>query len=241
MWQNENIMAKIFLIPTPLSPADLSPELNRDVIDTLDYFVVENVRTARRFLASLKLTRAIDDMQFIELSEHTEPQDVEQMLSPILNDGRSCGVMSEAGLPCVADPGSLLVAAAHRHRLDIVPLVGGSSIMLALMGSGADGQNFAFNGYLPIKPPERLAAIHRIERSAQNGQSQIFIETPYRNLSLFADLVKNCMKNTMLCVASDLTGSKMMIDSRKIEQWASDQPPLMAKIPTIFILFIEKG
>ncbi|MEG0602106.1 MAG: SAM-dependent methyltransferase [Mucinivorans sp.] len=231
-------MAKIFLIPTPLSPVDFSPLLNREVIATLDYFVVENIRTVRRFLATLKLDRPIDEMEFAELSEHTPAAQVEQLLLPVLNDDRSCGVLSEAGLPCVADPGNLLVGAAHRHGVEVVPLVGGSSIMLALMASGAGGQNFAFNGYLPVKGADRLSAIRRIERLAQSGQTQIFIETPYRNLSLFSDLVNSCNRNTMLCVASDLTGDNMLITSRTIGWWLSHGPLGLGKVPAIFVLFM---
>lgn len=230
-------MAKIFLIPTPLSPTDCSSLLNREVIASLDYFVVENLRTARRFIASLKLDRKIDDMEFVELSEHTSPIDVEQMLQPIVEQGRSCGVMSEAGLPCVADPGSLLVAAAHRAKIEVVPLVGASSIMLALMASGASGQNFAFNGYLPIKPDARATAIKKFERLAIAGQTQIFIETPYRNISLFTDLIKNCGANQMLCVACDLTGGKSLIISKKISAWGLSELPDIEKRPAIFILF----
>lgn len=230
-------MAKIFLIPTPLSPTDGSAFLNRELIGSLDYFVVENIRTARRFIAGLKLERKIDQMEFVELSEHTSPGDVEQMLQPIVSQGRSCGVMSEAGLPCVADPGSLLVSAAHRAGVQVVPLVGGSSIMLALMCSGASGQNFAFNGYLPIKPDARAVAIKKFERLAIGGQTQIFIETPYRNMSLFADFLKNCGANQMLCVACDLTDANSLVISKKIGAWQSSPLPAIEKRPTIFILF----
>lgn len=230
-------MAKIYLIPTPLSQSDLSSDINRHIINELDYFVVENLRTARRFLASLKLDRKIDEIEFVELSEHTDPQSVHAMLGPIIAEGRSCGVMSEAGLPCVADPGSLLVAAAHVADVQVVPLVGASSIMLALMASGASGQNFAFNGYLPIKPAERSVALKKYEKLAlQSGQTQIFIETPYRNMSLFADIVKICSGNLKLCLASDLTGKDPFIRSSTIVEWRH-LSPLIDKRPTIFIVY----
>lgn len=230
-------MAKIYLIPTPLSQSDISSDINRHIINELDYFVVENLRTARRFLSSLKLDRKIDQIEFVELSEHTDPHTVHAMLGPIIAEGRPCGVMSEAGLPCVADPGSLLVAAAHRVGIEVVPLVGASSIMLALMASGASGQNFAFNGYLPIKPAERSVAIKKYERLAeQSGQTQIFIETPYRNLSLFADIVKVCNDNLKLCLASDLTGKDPFIRSLTIVEWRRSTP-LIDKRPTIFIIY----
>lgn len=231
-------MAKIYLIPTPLSVSDRSAELNRSIINSLDYFVVENIRTARRFLASLKLDLAIDGMEFVELSEHTSPHDVSAMLDPILVSDRSCGVMSEAGLPCVADPGSLLVAAAQRAGVEVVPLVGANSILMALMASGACGQSFAFNGYLPIKPAERMAAIKKFERLAiSTAQTQIFIETPYRNGSLFSDFLKYCQPQLMLSLGSDITGCDEFISTKSIGQWRVSGMPAIEKKPAIFILF----
>ena len=168
------------MIPCPISDLtevyDVTPEANRKVIDSLDYFIVENVRSARRFLSKAKIARRIDDLEFVELNEHTlAGAAIEQMVKPIL-EGRSAGVISEAGVPGVADPGALVVEACHRKGIKVVPLVGPSSILLAMMASGLNGQSFAFNGYLPVKPPERAKALKTLERRALNEQqSQIFI------------------------------------------------------------------
>lgn len=233
---------RILLIPTPINtsehPLELSlPSALRAQVEGLDYFVVENLRSARRFLSRLKLSIPIDQMQFAELSEHTDPEDVEAMLEPLLKQNRSIGIISEAGLPCVADPGALLVAAAHRHSIEVVPLVGPSSIMLALMASGANGQSFAFNGYLPIKNPDRAQAIQRFERrTLTENQSQIFIETPYRNLNLMSELLQNLSGSTMLTVACELTNpDSQLIATKSVAQWRNSKTPDIQKKPAIFI------
>lgn len=232
---------KLYLIPTPIgeSAEYCQPSYNRQVINSLDYFVVENVRTARRFLATLKLDRTIDQMTFEELNEHTDPGQVEQLLEPMLKQGRSCGILSEAGLPCVADPGSLLVAAAHRHAITVEPLVGASSIMLALMASGANGQSFAFNGYLPVKQPDRNKSIKQFEkRATAEHQTQIFIETPYRNDKLIADFVQTLADTTMLTVAADLNSSTQFIRSQSVAQWKKHSIQPIGKRPAIFIISV---
>lgn len=227
---------KLHLIPTPIGEQVDYPSSNRDIINTLDYFVVENIRTARRFLAPLKLDRSIDSMTFVELNEHTEPHMVEAMLEPILKEGRSCGILSEAGLPCVADPGALLVAAAHRHSIEVVPMVGASSIVLALMASGANGQSFAFNGYLPVKQPDRGKAIQKFERRAiSERQTQIFIETPYRNDKLMTDFMQTLSDGTLLCVAAGLNTPNSFIKSKTVAQWKKAVPQI-GKSPAIFII-----
>ena len=235
-------MGKLYLIPTPLGETaswDVAlPAGNRAIIDRIDCFVVENTRTARRFLARCGLSRAIDEIVFAELNEHTPPEEVESLLGPLLKDGKDMGVMSEAGLPCVADPGALLVAAAHRHGAEVVPLAGPGSITLALMASGANGQSFAFNGYLPVKPQERIRAIRHFERRAQSeGQSQIFIEAPYRNRKLFDDMLAACASGTMLCVACDLLEPGQYVRSQSIGAWKKSGAPAFDKRPAIFILF----
>lgn len=228
---------KIYLLPAPLSPEDRAPEMHRERFALLDFFVVENVRTARRQLSAMKLGRPIEELEFVELSEHTSPTEVEALAERIVAEGRDVGVMSEAGVPCVADPGAGLVAAAHRRGVEVVPLVGSSSILMALMASGASGQSFAFNGYLPIKPPERAEAIRRFERAARGGQTQLFIETPYRNQSIFETFLKICAPSTMLCVASNITASNQLIISKSIEQWRREKSLDLAKNPTLFIIF----
>lgn len=233
----------LYLIPTPISERDVTSEAIREAVKSCDYFVVENVRTARRFISSLKLGMVIDDLEFVELSEHTLREDVAGILKPIKED-RNAALMSEAGLPCVADPGSLLVDAAHRAGIRVVPFVGASSIMLALMSSGASGQNFAFNGYLPVKSPERVKALRKYElRAIQEHQTQIFIETPYRNLSLMGDMVNSLRGETRITVACNLTGGDdEFISSRSVGEWRKDvvggKLSVINKKPTIFIIWV---
>ena len=177
-------------------------------------------------------------LTFAELNEHSHPEEVEGLLKPLLSEGKNIGLMSEAGLPCVADPGAWLVAAAHRHGVEVVPLVGPSSIMLALMASGANGQSFAFNGYLPVKPAERVKAIRAFERRiAAEGQSQIFIEAPYRNRKLFEDILTACAPQTRLCVACDVLEPGQLIGSKSVAEWKKSGAPAFDKRPAIFILF----
>lgn len=230
-------MARLILIPTPISVSSGQlPHHNRELLATLDYFVVENIRTARRFLATQKLPLSIDQMTFVELSEHTDPTQIEAMLEPVIKEGRSCGVISEAGLPCVADPGAAIVQQAHKHNIEVVPLVGPSSIMLALMASGMNGQSFAFNGYIPIKEPNRTKAIsNSVNQIVKNDQTQIFIETPYRNNSVMDSLLKQCPVHISLCVAQDLMGANQRIEAMTIAHWRHNKRTL-SKEPTIFIL-----
>ncbi len=229
----------LYLIPTPIAEGNSSSVEIVAAIRACDYFVVENVRTARRYISSLKLGIVIDELEFVELSEHTLSSDISSILQPIL-EGHSGAIMSEAGLPCVADPGSLLVEAAHRSGVRVVPLIGASSIMLALMSSGFSGQNFAFNGYLPIKSDERARALRRYEqRSKSEGQTQIFIETPYRTLSLFGVLLKLLSPLTRLAIACELTSPEEYIKVLSVEQWRKSGTPPIAKRPTIFLLNCE--
>lgn len=230
---------KIYMLPCPISegaPYDVLPEANRAVMASLDYFIVENVRSARRFLSAAKIGRPIEELQFAECSEHTSPEDVEPLLAPVIA-GRNAGIISEAGLPGVADPGADVVAAAQRKGIEVVPLVGPSSILMALMASGQNGQSFAFNGYLPIKPAERSRAIRHFERRAlTEGQSQIFIEAPYRNIKLFGDLLTTLGGHTLLTVAVDITSPTQFIRTLSVERWRTSPVPDMNKRPTIFIL-----
>ena len=229
------------MIPCPISDQtavyDVVPEANRRVMDSLDYFIVENVRSARRFLSKAGITRKIDELEFVELNEHTVVgQAVEAMIKPLLA-GRSAGVISEAGVPGVADPGALVVAACHRKGIRVVPLVGPSSILLAMMASGLNGQSFAFNGYLPVKPPERSKALKALERRAHTEhQSQIFIEAPYRNVKLMEQMLQVCAAETTLTVACDITSPDEFILSLPIAQWRKAGVPDIAKRPTIFII-----
>ena len=231
----------LYMIPCPISDQtevyDVVPEANRRVIDSLDYFIVENVRSARRFLSKAGIQRKIDELEFVELNEHTiAGQAVEAMIKPLLA-GRSAGVISEAGVPGVADPGALIVEACHKHNIRVVPLVGPSSILLAMMASGLNGQSFAFNGYLPVKPPERSKAIKALERRAHTEQqSQIFIEAPYRNVKLMEQMLQVCAAESKLTVACDITSPEEIIVTRTIAQWRKSGVPDIAKRPTIFII-----
>ena len=231
----------LYMIPCPISDStevyDVTPAANGRVIDSLDYFIVENVRSARRFLSKAKIARRIDDLEFVELNEHTVAGvAIEQMIKPIL-EGRSAGVISEAGVPGVADPGALVVEACHRKGIRVVPLVGPSSILLAMMASGLNGQSFAFNGYLPVKPPERAKALKALERRAQQEQqSQIFIEAPYRNVKLMEQMLQVCGAECKLTVACDITSPEELIVTRTIAQWRKCGVPDIAKRPTIFII-----
>lgn len=229
----------LYLIPCPIAetqPFDVLPAANAGVMASLDYFIVENVRSARRFLSSAKLGRPIDELEFAELNEHTRQQDIEQLIKPLLA-GRNAGVISEAGVPGVADPGADVVALCHRHGIKVMPLVGPSSILMALMASGLNGQSFAFNGYLPVKPPERGKAIRHFEKRAQTErQSQIFIEAPYRNAKLFEDFLSICSPATRLCIACDITGAEEFLVTATIKDWRTRPKPDINKRPAIFII-----
>ena len=229
----------LYLIPCPIAdetdPWAVLPERNRAVMASLDYFVVENIRTARRFLSRAAAGLQIDTLEFRELNEHTtDGTAVEALLEP-LEQGRSAGILSEAGVPGVADPGAPLVAAAHRRGIRVVPLVGPSSIILAMMASGLNGQSFAFNGYLPVKGPERQRAIRFFERRARSeGQAQLFIEAPYRNGKLLAELLQTLQPETRLTTATDLTGPTEEIITRTVAEWRRAQQPDLQRRPTIF-------
>ena len=201
---------------------------------SLKTFVVEEVRTARRFLSAAGLKGQIDTLEFHTLNEHTAPQDVEALAS--LFDAGDVGLISEAGLPAVADPGAALVALCHRRGIEVVPLVGPSSLMLALMASGLNGQSFAFRGYLPAKTDERRAALKDVEHLSKSlGQSQIFIETPYRNDTLLADMLKYLQPGTRLCVAADITLPSCFIRTLTVAQWRKDSV-IIGKRPCVFII-----
>lgn len=231
------------MIPCPIaeheSVWEVLPSSNLKVMNSLDYFIVENVRSARRFLSKAGIERKIDELEFVELNEHTTSQrDIERMLRPVL-EGRSAGVISEAGVPGVADPGADIVALAHRHGVRIVPLVGPSSILMVMMASGQNGQSFAFNGYLPIKEPERTRAIKSLERRAtEERQAQIFIEAPYRNTKLFDTLCRTLSPKVRLTVAADITSQSELISTRSVEEWRRCCVPEIEKRPTIFVLGI---
>lgn len=231
------------MIPCPISDErdvwDVLPKANLDIMNSLDYFIVENIRSARRFLSRAGVARKIEELEFVELNEHTTSSaDVERMLKPVL-EGRSAGVISEAGVPGVADPGADIVALAHSHDVRVVPLVGPSSILMSVMASGLNGQSFAFVGYLPIKDGERQRRLKELEhRVRTEHQAQVFIEAPYRNVKLFDTLIKSLSPQMRLAVAADITSPNEYIHTHTIAQWRKLGVPDIAKRPTIFILGI---
>lgn len=229
----------LFLIPVTLGDTEHSrvlPAYNLEVIRNLKYFIVENVRSARRFLKKADPAIVIDNLTFYELNKHTSPDQVSTYLSPLAK-GESVGIISEAGCPAIADPGADVVAIAQRKHYRVVPLIGPSSIILSVMASGFNGQSFAFHGYLPIDAAERNQTIKRLEaRVYSENQTQLFIETPYRNQKLAEELVKLCRPTTKLCIASNITCADEFIQTRPVKEWAGKLPDL-AKKPTIFLIY----
>lgn len=229
---------KLYLIPVPIAgedPFGTLPQDTLEIIDKLRVFIVEDIRTARRFLRKAGYKGDFNDIVFHTLNEHSRAGDISEMLKEALN-GKDAGILSEAGVPCVADPGAILVAAAHKSNIRVVPLTGPSSILLALMGSGFNGQNFTFHGYLPVKEQLRIAKLKELEtNSLQQDQTQIFIETPYRNLQLFGSILKTCRENTMLCIACNLGAPEEKIISKPVSWWKKHQPDIN-KVPAVFLI-----
>ena len=231
-------MANLYLIPITLGESELNtviPENHKEVIHSISHFVVENIRTARRFLKKVDQTIDIDSLHFYELNKHTNKNQLHTYLEPIVQ-GLHVGVMSEAGCPGVADPGADVVRIAHDKGIRVIPLVGPSSILLAMMSSGMNGQNFAFNGYLPINKNEKIKQIKYLEnRIFTENQSQLFIEAPYRNQPLLDDLLTNCHPQTKLCIACDITLETEFIKTMSVREWRKNKPDIQ-KRPAIFIL-----
>ena len=229
----------LFLIPVTLGETDhrkVLPEYNREIITRVKHFIVENVRTARRFLKKCNPAIVFDEIHFYELNKHTSPEQVSDYLSPLAK-GESIGLISESGCPAVADPGADVVAIAQRKNYRVVPLVGPSSLLMALMASGLNGQSFAFHGYLPIEASARAERIKILEsRIYSERQTQLFIETPYRNNKLMEDLIRICRPATKLCVAANITCDDEYIRTRPVREWKGCIPDLNKK-PTLFLLY----
>ncbi|MDR6195598.1 SAM-dependent methyltransferase [Siphonobacter sp. SORGH_AS_0500] len=234
----EETQPTLFLLPTVLAPETaetvLSPQI-REVISRTDIFFVENLRTARRFISELKTGRKIDELTFFELHKDTPRAQTQQQVKDLLKLGKDAGILSEAGCPGIADPGAVAVGLAHENGLRVTSLVGPSSILLTLMGSGFNGQSFTFHGYLPIDKGERSKRIRELEKKAQSGQTQLFMETPYRNGALFDDLLRTCQPHTLLCLGSNLTAEDELLRTLTIKQWQQQKPDLHKK-PTMFAL-----
>ncbi len=229
---------RLFLIPVTLGSSDYGyviPEKVLTIIRSLRVFIVEDVRSARRFLRMIDPQFPIDDSIFNILNKHTSKEDIGKMLT-YLRDGSDTGLMSEAGVPVVADPGANLVLKAHESGISVVPLCGPSSIILALMSSGLNGQNFAFNGYLPIKKADRVREIKRLETLVRKGQSQIFMETPYRNMKLLEDIISTLSHEILLCIAANISHQDEYIMTKPVSAWKKEGLPDINKKPAIFII-----
>ena len=232
-------MGILYLIPNTLGQSNIDnvlPSYNISVAKNLRHFIVENVRSARRFLKMLDRDIVIDDLSFYELNRHTPPDRIAELLLPIYK-GHSMGIISEAGCPAIADPGADVVAIAQRKNIRVVPLVGASSIILSLMASGFNGQSFAFVGYLPIDKKARIQRLKQLEsRASSERQTQIFIETPYRNNQLVQDMVATLKPDTLLCIASELTADTESVKTLPIAEWAKQQIDIN-KRNTIFLIY----
>ncbi|MGB8857377.1 MAG: SAM-dependent methyltransferase [Burkholderiales bacterium] len=228
----------LYLIPTPLGETSLEtivPKYNLQLIDLIEYFIVENAKTARAFLKLAGIRKPLQSLHIDELNEHTPATSLKTLLAPLLA-GHDVGLVSEAGCPAIADPGANLVLLAHQHHVRVAPLVGPSSILLALMGSGLNGQRFCFHGYLPASKAERITTLKQLEAESKKlRQTQIFIETPYRNNAMLEDILAACKPATQLCVACDLTTANETIRTQSIAQWRKAMPDLH-KRPAIFLL-----
>ena len=232
------MQGKLYLIPTTLGenePLEVMPLSVKKVVEEVDYFIVENEKSARRFIKKITPKKSQPSLKIMMLDKYAEEVETRKYLD-VCKEGISVGLLSEAGVPAIADPGASIVKLAHEKNIQVVPLVGPSSILMAMMASGMNGQNFAFNGYLPIDKSDRKRTIKELERlSKDKGQSQIFIETPYRNGKMLDDLKASLTPNTQLCIAADITLSSEYIKTLSIKEWKSENPDLH-KRPAIFII-----
>ena len=230
----------VYLIPCTLGEtpvAQVIPAYVKEIVNTIDEFVVEDIRSARRYLKLLDIQKDIGSLVFHELNEQTEiNSNVSNYLASI-EDGKNIGILSEAGYPCIADPGAAIVKLAHQKNIQVIPLVGPSSILLSLTASGFNGQNFCFHGYLPKEQPERIKKIKVLEQAVyKQNQTQLFIETPYRNNHTVEDLLQNCLPDTLLCIAANLTLPEEFVKTKKIRDWKNNVPDIN-KQPAIFLLY----
>lgn len=231
----------LYLIPATIGETPVEnviPTHVQDVIQGIKIYIVENERTARRQLIGLGIKTPIDDLKFFVLNKHTKRSEIDTFLLPIENE--DIGLLSEAGVPCVADPGGEIVALAQDKNIKVIPLVGPSSILLALMASGMNGQCFSFHGYLPVKSPERIKRIKELEQlSARQKQTQIFIEAPYRNNQMLNDIIQSCQAQTRICIACNITTEEELIRTQTVAQWKKGKPDLHKK-PTLFLMYASR-
>jgi 16S rRNA (cytidine1402-2'-O)-methyltransferase len=231
------VKGRIYLIPVTLGGEDFLKVIPEKVIAltrVLRFFIVEDIRTARRYLRRIDKEFPINDTVFFELNEHTKDSEISQYLEPVLK-GSDIGLMSEAGLPCIADPGARIVEIAHQKKITVTPLSGPSSIILALIASGLNGQSFTFNGYLPVKPDERSAKLRELEKKTHEGYSQIFMETPYRNQKMLETITTICNNDTKLCIAADITLPTESIRTMTISEWKKALPNINGKL-VVFVM-----
>ena len=229
----------LYLLPVTLGDTSIEkvlPTYNKEIILGIKHFIVEDVRSARRFLKKVEQSINIDELTFYPLNKHTSPEDIAGYLKP-LEGGNSMGVISEAGCPAVADPGADVVAIAQRTNLKVVPMVGPSSIILSVMGSGFNGQSFAFHGYLPIEANDRMKRLKELEQRVYNeSETQIFIETPYRNEKMMEDVLRACRPQTKLCIAANITCEGEYIKTKTLKEWKGHFP-VLGKVPCIFLIY----
>ena len=229
----------LYLIPVTLGETEINqvlPAYNRDIIVGIKHFIVENIRSARRFLKKVEKSIDIDTLTFYELNRHTDRKFIGEYLDP-LKKSEPVGIISEAGCPAIADPGADVVAIAQQRKYKVVPLVGPSSIIMSVMGSGFNGQSFAFNGYLPVEVPQRIKALKKLEQKVQNeNQTQLFIETPYRNAKMIETILGALNPKTKLCIAAGITCAEEYIKTRTVAEWKKEKIPELAKIPAIFVI-----
>lgn len=229
----------LYLIPTTLGDtaetADVIPAKITSIINQIDEYIVENEKSARHYLKKAGIQKPLQEIILHPLNQHTPVHEISGYLKAI-SEGKNIGVISEAGCPGVADPGAEVVAIAHERNIKVVPLVGPSSILLSLMASGFNGQSFTFHGYLPKERPDRIKKLKELEKAANKKQTQLFIETPYRNMHLLEDILANCESNTLLCIACDITLPSEFIKTKRVSEWKKQLPDINKK-PTIFLMY----
>ena len=230
----------LYLIPVTLGETPVTqvlPSYNHDIIVNIKHFIVENIRSARRFLKQVEKSIDIDELTFYELNRHTDRKIIGEYLKP-LEAKQPVGIISEAGCPAIADPGADVVAIAQSRRLKVVPLVGPSAIIMSLMASGFNGQQFAFNGYLPVDIPGRVKALKKLENKVYNDdQTQIFIETPYRNAKMLESMLNALRPTTKICIAAGITTPQELIITRTVEKWKKEKMPEFEKVPCVFLIY----
>lgn len=233
--------ASLYLIPNTLGSEDAGkvlPSYNTQIIKGIKHFIVESRKEAVRFLVRTDKSIVIEDLTFYELNEHTDLKTIGNYLDPIIKEKVPMGIISDAGCPAIADPGAAVVEMAQKKNIDVVPLVGPSSIIMSVMASGFNGQSFAFNGYLPVKPNERVSKLHQLENKVyKENQTQLFIEAPYRNLKMLESITKSLRKDTLLCIAAGITTDQEYIHTHTIAEWKKIPEPPIHKLPAIFLIY----